>query len=177
MNIYILDPNPVKAASLIYVSHRLQAMKHLSYIMSSVVRTNCPTGYDRSIFYSYECEKHACTQWVAASMSNFFWTLDMFSELVLEFNNTHKRDYEGTDLLVAMRQIHLDFDEVVLTDPPQVMQEKYRGENPVAAYLEYYANEKGHHHNKDVDEIKIGKERQLSAPLFPVGSFHSQILM
>ena len=178
MNIFFVSNDPRAAASCLYGRHRLKMLVESTQLLCTAVRYLCPQKFDDEIVYASTHENHPCSQWARASLSNFLWLADHANHLTILYATKYGKRHRCWDVLYYIGRLHLDFDKLELTEPPQCMHEKYKGPNPIAAYRRYYVAEKGHVFDKSYGDNCIwGSGWADGAPEFPVGKMHQSAVI
>ena len=137
MNIFVLDFNIKKCAQYHCDKHVMKMILESAQILSAVLRLN-------DIDYGYKAThlNHPCTLWTGKSLSNWKWLRSLAFELNNEYRFRFEKrvNHKSFDLIQDMPVPNIpDFG---LTSFAEVMPEKYRYENPVISYRNYYLGEK-----------------------------------
>jgi hypothetical protein len=138
VNIFILDSNIKRCAQYHCDKHVVKMILESAQILSTVLRLN-----DVDYGYKVTHVNHPCTLWAGKSLSNWKWLRELASALNNEYRFRFKKEinHKSFDLIQSMPALIIpDFG---LTSFAQVMPEEYRHKDPVIAYRNYYAGEKG----------------------------------
>ena len=137
MNIFVLDLNIKKCAHYHCDKHVVKMILESAQILSTVIRLNgVDYGYKPTHF------NHPCTLWAGKSLSNWKWLRSLAFELNQEYRFRFEKrvNHKSFDLIHNMPCPKIrDFG---LTSFAEVVPDKYRHENPVTAYRNYYLGEK-----------------------------------
>lgn len=144
MNIFFLHPNPSTSADFMYGRHRLKMLLESTQLLCGAVRRCAAEPFSEDVIYEETHMNHPCAVWTRASGANFFWLYDHASHLSAHYLCQYKKKHACFKVLQYIATLRLDFDEFVLTEPPQCMHEKYRCPNVIVAYRQYYLAEKSH---------------------------------
>lgn len=137
MNIFVLDSNIQKSAEYHCDKHVVKMILESAQLLCTTVRLN-------NIDYGYKIThiNHPCSIWVRKSLSNFLWLKNLSYYLNEEYKyrfkhlNNHK-SYDVIKLSPIPNIIDLG-----LTPFAQAMPEKYKCDDAVTAYRNYYIHEK-----------------------------------
>jgi len=136
MNIFVLDEDPIVAASYYCNEH----MK----IILEIAQMLCTTSWSFSVSAPYKKThvNHVVSKWVRETIDNYNWTvihgLAIAKQYTLRYNKIHKsqaiiewcRDNGGKPINTG------------LTPFAQAMPDIYRNKNAVIAYRNFYIHEK-----------------------------------
>lgn len=139
MNIFYLDESPYWAARYHNDKHVVKMVLETAQILCTALYLN---GYNDSRLYRPTHTGHPCVQWAAANQANFLWTGRLGRSLALQYKERYKREHKCEGLINLCYDSFKHIKAGEFTNPPQIMPEKYRQENPVFAYREYYKYEK-----------------------------------
>jgi hypothetical protein len=135
MNIFILDEDPVIAA-------RMQCDRHVVKMTLETAQMLCSAHPSGIAPYKQAHMKHPCTIWTSASMSNYLWLcrhgMELASEYWRRYNKTHK---SGNVIWWCWTNLP-NIPDISLTPFAQAMPDKYKCDDAVTAYRNYYIGEK-----------------------------------
>jgi hypothetical protein len=143
MNIFILDKDPKKAASYHCDKHVVKMILESAQIVSTVFRF-----YNQDLIYLYKAThvNHPCVVWARQSAENFKWLIDLGYCLCKEYTKRYKKvhacDKMFHQFYKDMIRLHDEFPEKGLTPFAQAMPEKYKSDDAVESYRNYYRFEK-----------------------------------
>jgi len=142
MNIFYLHSDPFLAA-------QAQCDKHVVKMVTESAQLLCSVGHTLAAVnppYLLTHANHPCAKWARERSGNFVWLWDHFEALSFEYSHRYHKVHlsfkKMAPWLDACGHWIADYLPMGRTDPPQVMPEQYRGDDPVAAYRDYYRNEK-----------------------------------
>lgn len=139
MNIFALDNDPFKAARYHCDKHVVKMILESVQMMCTAVRLT--TGED--VGYKATHVNHPCSKWVRKSIWNYYW----LGYLVEALNDEYKRRFNHT-------KNHKSFDVMMDLPLPELpdmgfrtpfalaMPEKFKCDDPVKSYREYYRVDK-----------------------------------
>jgi hypothetical protein len=139
MNIFYLDPDPVRAAKFHNDRHVVKMILESAQMLSTACRENgVEAGYE-------PCFQHnPCTKWAAERLGNWLW----LRELALKLNEEYKyrfdsdEDHKSATVIQRLPEPSLPGGR---TQPAKAMPDYCkRGLDPVLAYRKYYREEKDH---------------------------------
>lgn len=148
MNIFVLDLDPKKAAEYHCDKHVVKMIVESSQMLCTCHYYRQHPSVKRSdIPYKMSYIHHPCNIWVRESFDNYMWLLDLLYNLTEEFNKRyghhHKIRNEGIFKWLEITPLDLgSFPSKGLTPFAQAMPEKWRHQDPVVAYRNYYIEEK-----------------------------------
>lgn len=139
MNIFWLDKNLKKAAKEHVDKHVVKMLIEYTQLLSSSSRLS---GLDQG--YRLSHSKHPCTLWLLESVENWQILYTLAEYLYEEYKwrydelGRHKTYEVLKDLKIP------PLPRVRFTEPPQCMPEKYKGDDFIIAYRNYYIGEKAY---------------------------------
>lgn len=145
MNIFVLDFDPSVAAQMHCDKHANKMILEGAQMLSTAVREHCANIDDR--VYKSAYINHPCTVWARKNRSNFKWLSELVYHLGLEkkYRWPDKPHHKSWVLLVEVISSYIDcIPDGQLTDFVLAMPDKYKCNDPVKAYRDYYKNEKKH---------------------------------
>jgi hypothetical protein len=147
MNIFVLDRDIQKAARYHVNKHVVKQVLETAQMLSTahwMIDGNL--AHNQNFLYTKTHINHPCSVWVRKNTKNYMWTYEFFKALCFEY--TYRYD-----------KIHLSWKKLgnVLSHPPvgidyaanmtpfaQAMPDKYKSDDAVEAYRNYYCAEKTH---------------------------------
>tara|TARA_R110002050_G_scaffold258885_1_gene398240 strand:- start:23 stop:514 length:492 start_codon:yes stop_codon:yes gene_type:complete len=139
MNIFALDKCPVKSA-------QLQHDKHVVKMVLESAQMLC-SAFDREKFnvpYKWAHYNHPCTIWSRTNQSNFDWLANhgmaLAKEYTHRYNKIHKSQAVIEWCIGKVKQISLPKEKITLFS--QCMPDKYKNDNHIQAYRDYYIDTK-----------------------------------
>jgi len=130
MNIFYLDRDPKIAA-------QMHCDKHVcKMILESVQMLQVAQGIKEGY------KNHPCTKWVKESHENYMWLYKLLANLCLEYTYRYGRLHKYFYKLFSLVYPPSTLPDKEFTDPPQCMPDKYKCEDTVKAYRDYYIGEK-----------------------------------
>lgn len=143
MNIFVLDEDPVKAARMQCDQHIVKMPLETAQMLSTAHHT-IGTDIDKSKLYKPTHIEHPCNKWVRETSSNYKWTLNHFKGLLKEFKRRYGKEHGCKELLQYLKKNpNFPKNKISRRTPfAQAMPEKYKKNNAIEAYREYYQKEK-----------------------------------
>ena len=137
MNIFVVDENPILAAQDLCNKHNVKMVLESAQMLCSVF----PNG---EAFYRRTHYNHPCSKWVRQSKQNYEWLVKHGMALCKEYTKRYGRVHKSQEVIKWCENNYhtIDFPSQSLTPFVQAMPEKYRGENTVEAYRDYYRSDK-----------------------------------
>ncbi len=140
MNIFVLDNDINKCA-------KYHCSKHVVKIITESAQILCSayyyTGQEYLSPYKLSHKNHPCCVWARESLSNWLWLRDLgialYEEYKYRYNN---KDHKAGDIILDLKVPNLS--DIGLTEFAQAMPEKYKNDDVVKAYRDYYIGDKQH---------------------------------
>lgn len=148
MNIFVLDENPITAASYID-DRRLSKMIIESGQMMRAALGRHGLTEEKCIEYGILTSKgtpwkithknHPCTLWAGDSWANFDWLANHAIGLCVEFKSRFGKTHACEEPILLMNHLHLkQYKRDKLTPFAQAMPDEFKDEDGVVAYRNYY---------------------------------------
>jgi hypothetical protein len=138
MNIFVLDNEPILAAQYQCDKHVVKMVLESAQLLSTV-----QNKYGISTKYKPTHHNHPCTIWAGQSASNYFWLWSHAVALCEEYTFRYGKIHACEELIRGpLADMPPGILEQGLTPFAQAMPDKYRDEDPVVAYRDYYICEK-----------------------------------
>lgn len=141
MNLFILDHNHAKNAEY-------HVNSHCGKMILESVQLMCTQFHLQGIDAPYKPthQNHPCSIFCRASEENFLWVLDyalaLHNEFKFRYDKTHK---SGEVAYWVLNNLYkLTFPAKLMTDFALAMPDKYKSNDPVESYRNYYRNDKSH---------------------------------
>ena len=145
MNIFVLDDNPVTNARMHCDRHVVKMILESAQMICTTHHL-CPnTNESYSIPYKMTHKNHPCNKWLRDSIGNYSWLVELTKALNTEYRYRYNRDvnHKSYDAICQIDAIKLhSLMPKGFTPHPQCMPDKYKNQNPVIAYRNYYKGEK-----------------------------------
>ena len=139
MNIFILDKDPVVAATMYCDKHVVKMIIELAQLLSAAHH-----HYNSKfvgVVYKKTHYNHPCTKWVRTTSANYDWAYNHFVSLCDEYTKrygkTHLTDLKLREVLSNNPVPIGDLTPFVLAMP-----EQYKCDCAVTSYRNYYINDK-----------------------------------
>lgn len=139
MNIFILDEDVKLAAQYHCDKHVVKMILETAQILSTALREN---GYDGDDIYRATHKNHPCVKWATESRENFLWLCKLGLELAYEYEFRYEKWHKSARVISQCIRYNTLIPEGKQTPFPQAMPDKYKSENVVQAYRDYYIGEK-----------------------------------
>lgn len=138
MNVFAVDRDPVRAARALCDRHVVKMTLEAAQILCSAARAQL----GQSAPYRATHAHHPCVLWAAARRANWEWLVRHGLALADEYGRRFGRVHRSRAVILCMARRGPAADGRRRQAFAQVMPERYRGRDPVAAYRRYYAAEK-----------------------------------
>lgn len=134
MNIFVLDLDPKLAAQYHCDKHVVKMIVESVQILSTVMHLNGAIGP-----YKKTHEHHPCVKWAGTSQENFDWLKKLLGHLCVEYTVRYKRIHKCESYL---SELLCTLPKTGLTEFSLAMPHKYKTDNVVESYRNYYMGEK-----------------------------------
>ena len=153
MNIFYLSRDPFKAAKYQYNKHVVKMIlesAQLLYTAHWVLGSDMPENAYRKTH-----ENHPCAIWVRESEVNYDWLFSHLLGLLMEYERRYNKKHK-TFNHVSFLMFPPPYISCVkkFTHPPLCMPDKYKTNDPVESYWNYYEGEKWKVKNKNEEIVK-----------------------
>ena len=155
MNIFYLNPDPVKAAQLQYNKHVVKMILESAQMLCTAHHCYGNAEQKLNVPYKQAHLNHPSTVWARKSRATYRWLylhmMALGDEYTKRYGKKHLTITKCAKFL-NVPPVHIQGDE--FTEPPQAMPDEYKVEgDSVTAYWNYYEGEK--YKIKGKDEKKI----------------------
>ena len=137
MNIFILDRDPVIAASYHCNKHCIKMILEQSQMLSTAINVTVP-GHT-SATYKTTHINHPCSKWIRESSDNYLWGLNLLKALLIEYTNRYGKVHKCAAMVPMFSMYVNRFPAIGLTPFALAMPDAYKSEDAVHAYRLYYA--------------------------------------
>lgn len=146
MNIFFLDWNPSQSVIQNCDKHVVKMLLETTQLLYTVYHLQSPELLLFSPLQPYKIthKNHPCSIWIRENLSNFLWLLHLGYEYCREYTYRYEKIHSCQKHILWMTQNIPDLPRGKMSLPPQAMPEKYKCENPIEAYRNYYLGEKLH---------------------------------
>jgi len=137
VNIFVLDSNPSIAASMACLSHVCKQI-----VESAQMLSNCWT--EDKAFYRRTHYNHSCSKWARATQGNYQWLFDYGFFLTERYTNVYGKIHKCAQYFKATYCLPNNLLSETVERTPFVlcMPDKYKVNDPVQSYQNYYIGEK-----------------------------------
>lgn len=138
MNIFVLDTNPVIAASYHCDKHVIKMVVQSAQILCTVKRL-----YGEDAPYRMTHKNHPCVKWAAENTANYYWVVDLMYHLCKQYTARYGKVHKSESIFHKLVPPELMKWSRIKTPFVQCMPDQYKVPNdPVQAYRNYYLGEK-----------------------------------
>lgn len=146
MNIFAVHENAELAAQHLCDKHVVKMIVEGCQMLSTIHRAHFSQMLyfdDKMCLYKSCFEKHPCTIWAASTSANYMWLARHTYALCNEYTNRYNKIHKCDDMAFwfSMNYPH-GIVQGYLTPFAQAMPDKYKHEDGVTAYRNYYIHEK-----------------------------------
>ena len=144
MNIFVVDECPVISAQQLCDKHVVKMVVEGCQMLSTIHRMFAShIVYAPVELYKESFRNHPCTIWARQTTSNYMWLANHTNELSKEYTNRYGKIHAAHQLTQwFIRTIPGQIPYGDLTPFAQAMPDKYKCEDGVTAYRNYYIYEK-----------------------------------
>lgn len=141
MNIFILDNDPKTCAKMMLDKHVVKMPTESMQMISTILHHH---GIDSP--YKPVMLNHPCTIWARKSRQNFrfLWVhcFELCKEYTKRYGKIHKVEETLREYASQITEMYILLPDIGLTPFAQAMPDRYKNEDAVKAYRDYYLNEK-----------------------------------
>ena len=148
MNLFILSLIQKEIAQFMMDKHVHKILLEAVQMLCSAKRILDPTDEINERIYKLAHKNHPVTIWCRTSKENFLWTLELIEELHNEWRfryNHPETKYHKSYLIALILKENIPSDEAFkvtgLTRFALAMPDKYKTDDPVESYRNYYMSE------------------------------------
>ena len=138
MNIFVLDKDPKKAATMSCDKHVVKMVLETAQVLCSALDRH---GVDDTL-YRPTHKKHPCTLWAGDSRANFMWLVEHGLALSEEYTVRYGKTHKSQSVIEWCAKFADSIPRGELTAFAQAMPPQYRHPDVVKAYRSYYQGEK-----------------------------------
>jgi len=139
MNIFAIDINPVKAAMQLHNKHIVKMILESAQMLSTTQRLY---GNNNFLLYLIAYPYHPSTIWVRESQQNYIWLFIHLEALLQEYTYRYKKFHKVEFIKEYLRYPPIELKCLGLTRFALAMPDKYKEEDPIQSYRNYYIGEK-----------------------------------
>lgn len=142
MNIFYLDPNPVKCAEYHCDKHVVKMILETTQLLCSAHYLH-PNGEYKPV-YRLTHKNHPSAVWVRQSLANYLWLCNLGLELCSEYRKRYKKIHKCESYINTLSFSLPAIAHGVFTEPPKCMPDNCKGNDTVQSYKNYYVREKSY---------------------------------
>ena len=138
MNIFILDSDPKRAATML-------CDKHVVKMIVETAQMLCTTASKQGseVPYRPTHANHPCTLWTGESVSNWNWLVEHGIEMCEEYTRRYRKVHKTQSVIEWCRDSGVGPKvDLGLTPFRLAMPERYKCDDAVTSYRDYYLGEK-----------------------------------
>lgn len=137
MNIFVLDKDPIKAATSQCDKHVVKMILETAQMLSTVL-----SDYDVDLGYKPTHRNHPCTLWTGMSRENFEWLVKHGMALSDEYTSRYGKVHKSRAIIESSQDYIQRLPSKGLTPFAQAMPEQFKDPCAVKAYRSFYLGEK-----------------------------------
>lgn len=139
MNIFVLHENPRKCASMHSDKHVVKMTVETAQMLSTAHHVH-DSKFRKNVYKPIRNPSQPCASWVAETSANYRWAFDLFFWLCVEYSRRYNRKHKSYEKVHYF--VKNSCPEGEMTERPLCMPDKYKTDNPVESYRNYYIGEK-----------------------------------
>jgi Pyrimidine dimer DNA glycosylase len=172
MNIFILDSNPTQAARFHCDKHVVKMILETAQLLGNAHHHLDPKAEYLSQLYKPTHINHPCSIWVRKNKSNYSWTYELWSELLVEYEKRYLKIHAASRLDSYLFQIPLGMRFAPRSEFAQALPKSLQSFDPVKSYRDYYCIHKAKmaKWNNRTPVPNWFVDRSSEAPNFPFDS-------
>lgn len=141
MKFIILDYDKKSAAKMLCDKHVKSIPSETCQILCNVIHLIYPNR--RDIPFNKHNSNHPATKWALESKSNYMWLLRTFYYQRKEYTRRFGKQHKTTQAFEWLRDNSpYNMRDIGLTEFPQVLPDKYKSDDVVNSYRNFYIGEK-----------------------------------
>lgn len=137
MNIFVLHTHPKVCAQFHCDRHVVKMILETAQLLSNVAPPQL-------CLYKQTHMNHPCSKWARESFENFLWLYELGTELGIEYTHRYGKYHKSVEVMHLARRFTEpgSFKTTGRTPFALCMPDKYKTDDPVASYRNYYIGEK-----------------------------------
>ena len=141
MNIFHLHKDPKTCAEYHCDKHVVKMILETGQMLSTAYRRNFGDNED---LYKTAYPKHPMTIWVGDTGGNFKWTMQLFDELLYQYELRYNKIHKTSRILNLLNNNYTEWKEWkgLFTDPPLCMPDDCKRDCYIFSYRKYYVEYK-----------------------------------
>lgn len=146
MQLFILDENIDKNVQYYCDKHIVKILTEACQILCTVYRQHKRDNIPLFIYKSTHA-KHPCTIWTGQCFENWQYTLNLADALYKEYQyryNKPDKHLRALEIIEYLKTYNIDLPKSIMTPFALAMPDKYKNNNAILAYRQYYIGEKSH---------------------------------
>ena len=137
MNIFVLDKCPDKSAQMMCDKHVIKMILESNQMLSTVAIEKGFTAPYRATH-----SKHPCTLWVKKSKQNWNWLVKHSRALCKEYTKRYGKIHKSQAVTEWAEKLRISLPDIGQTSFALAMPDKYRTDDVVESYRNYYKGDK-----------------------------------
>ncbi len=149
MNIFYLHSNPKICAIYHNNKHICKMILETTQLLYTCIHMTTPEILDYAPLnksgqngYKKTHQNHPSSIWTRTSISNYKWLCSLGVELCKEYTYRFEKIHSCQQHIEWLYKQQPNLSQLPFTQPLQAMPDKYKHENCIVAYRNYYINEK-----------------------------------
>ncbi len=145
MNLFILSLIQKEIAEAMMDKHVSKILLEAVQMLCTAKRLIAPRDKSNQCLYKIAHKNHPVTIWCRKSLANFVWTLDLIDELhaewIYRYGHPETKIHKSYLVALVLRDTlppASAFEESGLTPFALAMPDKYKSDDPIASYRNYY---------------------------------------
>ena len=145
MNIFHLHKDPKTCAEYHCDKHVVKMILETGQMLSTAYRRH----FDECYFYNVDLYKtayprHPMTVWVGNSGGNFSWTMQLLEHLLQQYELRYNKVHTTSRIFYLLKNNLKYWQDLTgeFMRPPLCMPDKYKSEDYIKSYRDYYIGEK-----------------------------------
>jgi hypothetical protein len=139
MNIFVLDHCPNTSAHMVCDKHAVKMVLETAQMLCSAM-----SKHGLHAPYKATHKNHPCTLWAGHTNDNFRWLCEHGLSLCETYTDRYGRQHKSQSVIEFCALFAHKLPTGLITDHPQAMPDKYKGECAIEAYRAYYKGEKAY---------------------------------
>lgn len=147
MNIFLLDSNPKIAAQYHNDKHCVKMILETAQLLSTAHRVldkECLESNFDTVLYKATHINHPSAKWVRECQNNYYWTYNLFLELLSEYTYRYEKKHKCVFLIDILCNFPKNLKNVNGTLPYLCMPDECKVSDAIQSYRNYYVMHKQH---------------------------------
>ena len=148
MNIFVLSLDPAEIAEYMMDKHVSKILLEIVQMLCTAKRVVDPTDSVNDQLYKLAHKNHPVTIWCRKTLANFMWAMELVDvlhkEWIYRYDHPETKIHKAYEMALLLKK-HIPasdkFEETGLTTFALAMPDKYKTDDPIVSYRNYYMSD------------------------------------